>query len=482
MSVMRYSLLGLLLALTACDLPDFSGYGAPRLLAGEATDTSVMLHARLTAADTLDASGDLPGAAGWARFEYSLDPAMDKLVRYTPWQQATAEGDYIVQATLTALYPGRPYYYRLRYGPDTLRALPTGAQEIRTLDPAQSRPIRLVMVTGSHYDRFHLGGAFGMGRDTSQGKSGYTGPDAHLGFPAYEAIRLARPDYFIGNGDNVYYDHPEFDQAVDSAGMRRKWHRLFAQPRLRGLLRGVGTYWLKDDHDYRYDDADTTGERGPGAALGKALFPEQVPFPDPPYRTLRMSPDLQVWFVEGRDYRSPNATPDGPDKTLWGAEQLNWLKESLLASDATFKLLISPTPMIGPDDKRKTDNHTNPGGFRHEGDAFFAWLDENGFQDKGFYILCGDRHWQYHSIHPTGIEEFSCGALVDQNSRVGRKPGDPGSTDPAGLIRQPFTSPKAGGGFLLVELDPGPDAPTLSLRLMDPYGETRYAVEKQRVN
>ncbi|RMG71779.1 MAG: alkaline phosphatase, partial [Bacteroidetes bacterium] len=292
--VMRPYVFGLLIFLAACDLPDAGDYAAPLLLAGEATDSTLMLHARLNAADTLDASGDLSGTPGWARFEYSLDPAMGKLVRHTPWRQARAEEDYIIRETLTGLYPGRPYYYRLRYGPDTLRTLPTGAHEIRTLDPDQPRPIRLVMVTGSHYDRFHLGGSFGLGRDTSQGKSGYDGPDAHLGFPAYEAIRLARPDYFIGNGDNVYYDHPEFEQATDSAGMRRKWHRLFSQPRLRGLLRGVGTYWLKDDHDYRYDDADTTGERKPGHTLGMALFPEQVPFPAVPYRTLRMSPDLQL--------------------------------------------------------------------------------------------------------------------------------------------------------------------------------------------
>ena len=56
--------------------------------------------------------------------------------------------------------------------------------------------------------------------------------------------------------------------------------------------------------------------------------------------------------------------PDGPTKTIWGAEQLAWLKSSLLESDATFKLLVSPTPMVGPDDLRKTDNHTNIGGFR----------------------------------------------------------------------------------------------------------------------
>ncbi|MDB6006750.1 MAG: hypothetical protein JWR15_3737, partial [Prosthecobacter sp.] len=25
--------------------------------------------------------------------------------------------------------------------------------------------------------------------------------------------------------------------------------------------------------------------------------------------------------TDGRDYRSPNKMPDGPDKTIWGAEQ-----------------------------------------------------------------------------------------------------------------------------------------------------------------
>ena len=41
--------------------------------------------------------------------------------------------------------------------------------------------------------------------------------------------------------------------------------------------------------------------------------------------------------------------PDGPDKTIWGREQLAWLKESILASDAAFRVLISPTPIVGPD-------------------------------------------------------------------------------------------------------------------------------------
>lgn len=49
----------------------------------------------------------------------------------------------------------------------------------------------------------------------------------------------------------------------------------------------------------------------------------------------------------------------------------------------------------------------------------------------------GDRHWQYHSIRPDGFEEFSVGVLVDRNSRLGRKPGDPESTDPKGRSASP---------------------------------------------
>ena len=201
---------------------------------------------------------------------------------------------------------------------------------------------------------------------------------------------------------------------------------------------------------------DCEGDRPPTSDLGIATFREQVPVVDPTnpdaktYRTFRVNRHLQIWLVEGRDYRSPNKMKDGPDKLLWGPEQLAWMKRTLLSSDATFKLLISPTPMVGPDDARKKDNHTNIEGFQHEGLEFFKWIVANGLHQKGFYTLCGDRHWQYHAKHSLGIEEFSCGALVDSNSRLGRKPGDPKSTDPDATIKQLYTQKFSSGGFLRV--------------------------------
>src|SRR5690606_29385844 len=211
-------------------------------------------------------------------------------------------------------------------------------------------------------------------------------------------------------------------------------------------------------------------------------FLEQLPVADPTddqpktYRTHRISRDLQIWFVEGRDYRSPNSMEDGPGKTLWGAEQIEWLKRTLAESDATFKLLISPTPMVGPDDLRKRDNHCDIGGFRHERDEFCGWLAETGLLTRHFYVVCGDRHWQYHGIDPSGVEEFSSGALIDENSRLGRKPGDPKSTDPNAEIKQPYTQAKPSGGFLHITQTPASanEPATLTFRFCDEFGKTLY--------
>jgi alkaline phosphatase D len=192
------------------------------------------------------------------------------------------------------------------------------------------------------------------------------------------------------------------------------------------------------------------------------------------YRTLRCGRWLQIWMVEGRDYRSPNRAPDGPEKTIWGAEQNAWLKGTLLASDAAFKILITPTPMVGPDDASKRDNHTNPRAFRHEGEEFLAWAKAQHI--RNFYTTTGDRHWHFHSIHPTGHEEFACGALNSENARLGVSPGTPQSSDPKGKVRQLCTDAQPAGGYILVEVLPAPDGASARLHfsMQDEWGEVLY--------
>ena len=195
------------------------------------------------------------------------------------------------------------------------------------------------------------------------------------------------------------------------------------------------------------------------------------------YRTHRVSRDLQIWIVEGRDYRSPNRSPDGPDKSLWGDVQRQWLKRTLIESDATSK--SSPRRRRSSVRMTAIRRTTTPirGGFRHEGEMFLNWARDAGLLNQ-LLIICGDRHWQYHSVHPTGIEEFACGPLNDENARVGRKPGDPRSTDPNGLIDQPYTYEEPSGGFLEVEVTTsGAESDAhLVIRFFDDEGERKYEV------
>ena len=450
-------------------------------IAGEVTADSVILQSRLTTEAVL-VDGDVPGAPGVARFELASSEDFTNATD-SPWLEAGAEQDFIVKTKMDGLISGTRYYYRLRYGPsqDNTRVGPT--RSFSTLPGRDGATgVNFVVVTGMNYAPFH-----------GDGPRAGSSEDKALGYPALETILGRQPEFFVATGDNVYYDVPFGRFERTQAFMRQKWHEQLVQPRFIDLFGEVPTYWEKDDHNYRYNDCDNTidNEPDPSPELGAATFLEQVPVVDPndpspvTYRTHRVSRDLQIWLTEGRDYRSPNMMPAGPDKTLWGAEQLAWLKQTLLESDATFKILISPTPMIGPDDANqagrqaeghdpfKRDNHSNPQGFQDERDAFFDWLEENALLDNHFYIVSGDRHWQYHSIHPRGFEEFSTGALVDANSRLGRYPGDPESNDPDALIEQPFTSPEPTGGFLEVTVTPGGE-PATAFRWFDEHGVLTY--------
>ena len=444
--------------------------------AGEVTADSVLLQTRLTANAGLDTNGDIPGAPGVACFEYATDAGF-KAAKRTAWISAKAIEDFIVRTKLTGLKSGTTYFYRALIGRDqeSFRFGPT--RQFSTLPGSQvNRDVRFCVGSCMIYERFIDG--------TSANKLpiATTDEDRRLGYPAFAAMTELKPDFFVGTGDIVYYDWPRTkDQPAATAlpDLRKKWHEQFRFPRLVEFFGRTPAFWSKDDHDFRFDDADLTGAKLPAAGTGIDLFREQLPIAPagdrdtPTYRTHRVSKHLQIWLTEGRDHRSPNQMPDGPDKSLWGKTQREWLQRTLRESDAKWKILISPTPMVGPDGASKKDSHANLGGFQHEAKAFFAWLKESDI--RGFFTVCGDRHWQFHSIHPLGVEEFGCGALNDENSILGHAPGDPRSTDPDARIEQPFKYPEPTGGFLhLLSRNDG----TLRIEFRDDTGEVLHAVEK----
>ncbi len=280
-----------------------------------------------------------------------------------------------------------------------------------------------------------------------------------------------KPRFAVLSGDLVYYDN-DAPRAENSSIARFHWERMFSLPRLVEFNRSVATYWQKDDHDTLKNDSWAGQKLGAFTfAEGEEIFKQQAPIGQGvTYRTVRWGRDLQLWFTEGRDYRSPNNSPDGPDKTIWGAAQKAWFKQTVMESRATWKILVSPTPIIGPDRASgKSDNHSNSG-FQHEGNELRQWMQEQ--VPENFFILCGDRHWQYDSIHPiTKVREFCCGPASDEHAG-----GSPGENKAYHQFHRQL------GGFLSVTLHPEGATSHLKFELRDVMGKVVHQVEFQRLH
>lgn len=458
--------LGILVCMLA--LPAFADEPQPRqasgVRVGEMTATTAVVWTRLTANTARNATGqrfdekgavttvsgkvdDLhgacPGIPGRVRVRYGVQADLSDAVT-TDWVDVTEKTDFIHQFKLTKLQSGTRYHYITEttgVGGNPVHGSARG--QFQTA-PAIDTPTNLTFCVM-----------------TCQGYKDRGDADGH---PIYPAMGKLNPAFAVLTGDLVYYDNDP-PTATDARLARYHWERMFSLPRLTAFTAATGTYWLKDDHDTLANDT------WPGKKAGKLtfergqeIFREQAPTAaGPSYRTVRWGRDLQVWFSDGRDFRSPNNMKDSPEKTIWGKEQKAWFKKTVGESTAKWKVLVSPTPLVGPDRKGKNDNHANAG-FQHEGDELRGWLKEHA---PGLVVVCGDRHWQYHSVHTaTGLNEFSVGPASDQHA--GGTPGED---------KQMHRFHRVKGGFLSVTVRPDKEMSMARFELRDVSGKVVYTWE-----
>ena len=374
--------------------------------------------------------GAARGAAGETRVLYqSADGGSS---HSTAWIAVDTEKDFTRQFTLTGLLAATDYTLRVEARSPVGGTISSSLEGNFRTAPAPDVPARIVFTatTGTEYDD----------QDASGG-----------GFRIFPAMIGLGTDFFVHTGDIIYYD--AWAKNTDLA--RWGWARMFSLPTNFDFHRQVPTYFMKDDHDVWQDDTWPSQQSTYMGEFtfqdGVEIFKEQVPMRDRTYRTFRWGQDVQIWLVEGRDYRSANMDPDGPEKTIWGAEQVAWFKETVAASDATFRILISPTPFVGPDIDGKSDSHANDS-FATEGND----LREFMVQQENMIVICGDRHWQYVSVHDeTGLREYATGAASDSHAGAWSSNDD---------IRPEHRYLNIIGGFLSVTVDRPDGVPTLAMR------------------
>ena len=344
-----------------------------------------------------DMQGSAVGISGEARVTYWIKAskgAKDGAKKtITPWQSVNPKANFTHLFKLSDLNPGTAYALvaegRASKGDQASVRVQGGFRTAPAKN--QTAPVTFTVVTGQDYNR----------RD-----------DQDNGHQIFREMLKLNPNFFVHTGDVVYYDNPA-PWAKNEVLAHFKWNSTYALPFQREFHNNVASYFMRDDHDITKNDSWPGKDYGDLTwGRGLEIFRQQTGLPELPYRTIRWGKDLQIWLVAGREYRSPNNMPDGPEKTIWGAKQKQWFFDSVKNSDAAFRLLISPTPIVGPDRGRKNDNHANAG-FTHEGDEIRKFVS----QQKNMFIICGDRHWQYVSVDPkSGIREYSCGPTSNKHA------------------------------------------------------------------
>ena len=361
---------------------------------------------------------------------------------------ASATENNIVLARLTGLLPGEQVSYAVvgdgerREG--LLRAQP------RWTRPADAQDIAIAI--GSCF--------FLADANPVWGSQNYGG-----GYEILDAIAAKKPDVMVWMGDNLYFQPQD---ELDPASMASRYRRQRTLPSLKTLLTSASHVAIWDDHDYGPNDADLSYTmKGEALTLFRRYWANpSYGLPETPgiFGRARFG-DVDIFLLDDRYYRSANKLLDGPDKTMFGAKQLEWLKNALVYSSAPIKLVVNGSQMWNRVDRFEGWNN-----YSAEQRAFADWLLAQ--RVDGLIFLSGDRHFtELLKIERVGgypLFEFTSSPLTSGTF------DPPGEKDNPDIVQGTYVVKRQFG--MIRVTGPGNDR-TVALESYDQKGELQWRHE-----
>jgi alkaline phosphatase D len=202
------------------------------------------------------------------------------------------------------------------------------------------------------------------------------------GYRIFQAMRAVEPDFFLCSGDHWYADNPiqatvtlpdgriyrnltspEKSKVAETLAEYRGQHKYnLMDDNLRAFAAAVPQINQWDDHEVHnnwypgeiLDDPNYTERRTDVlSARARRAFFEYLPITQRAhsdgriYRKVSYGPLLDVFVLDMRTYRNANGPDDQTrdDQGILGARQADWLKRSLAASTATWKIVAADMPL-----------------------------------------------------------------------------------------------------------------------------------------
>lgn len=197
-----------------------------------------------------------------------------------------------------------------------------------------------------------------------------------------ESISAKNPDLMLWMGDNVYFREPDF---YSLSRMDYRYRDARDTPEMQPLLARAINLATWDDHDYGPNNSNRSYRLKEEAV---DIFKRYWANPGSNSRSIYTKykyNDVEFFLLDDRFFRAPNEL-DNSDKTYFGEVQLQWLKDGLVSSNATFKIVVNGNQVtnVGND-------HESFPMYKEEFGELMDFLTQQ--KVEGLLFLSGDVHY-----------------------------------------------------------------------------------------
>lgn len=291
------------------------------------------------------------------------------------------------------------------------------------------------------------------------------------GTQIFEVMTKQPADFMLWLGDNTYLRPADYSSA---SGMAYRYRHTRSLPEMQPLLAAMSHYAIWDDHDYGPNDGDKTYEL---KEESRKLFMQY--WGNKTYGTEDnlgiyskfAIADAEFYLLDDRYHRSPNSYPKThTDKEFLGKKQLQWLKESLLASNpqVNFRFIAVGNQVLNP-----VNNFECYRQFENEWQELIDFIVQHRI--PGVVFLSGDRHMTEINFFQPGKEFYTLYDVTSSPltsrafSTIADHPeyNNPARVDSTLLTEQNFVKATITGSFLANDR-------TLTFTAIDATGKVRW--------
>ena len=374
------------------------------------------------------------------RIAYAPNGESDSLTWTTPIETDATKAHTAV-ATLDQIEPGQTYSYRVELNGD----LVTSAATFTSPANYQGRtppPDFKVAVGGAHY----------MVEEGFEPSYQILGG----GYDIFSTIADQRPELMIWAGNTAHLRQSDW---TTQSGYLKRFAKARSTPQLKPLLASLPHYATWSDHDF---GAPHGGRDSAYRAMAESSFAAYWPRPVEVSQleglvTQFRYADADFFMLDVRSYR--NDTPNSSTRVqILGQEQISWLRQALIQSTATFKVIVAGAPILNPADSRSNLSYAES-----EHTELLQMLSEERI--AGLFFLSGGKRYGELTklVHANSynLYDLTLGPLT-------ANPGD--NEDELNFFRQPGSSTFE-RHFALIEFSGSEEARVLTIRVMSMEGK-----------